>query len=91
MVNRGISNAKFHGINLHHGVQNLANGDCALECMIDGVNTRECFPENFDGTPAFWRKKWFTEAETLAFNFYDGGMSKENWKTGEYFEGVWKL
>ena len=53
IVARGIANAKTHGLNVHHGVQNLATGDCALESIIDGINTRDCFPEVFDETPAF--------------------------------------
>jgi hypothetical protein len=80
IVERGIANAKCHGIKLHPGVQNLASGDCALECMIDGISTRQCFEETFDGTPAFWRNKWFTEAEDLAFAFYDAGMTEDEWR-----------
>ena len=80
IVEKGIANAKFHGINLHPGVENLASGDCAFECMIDGISTRQCFAETFDGTPAFWRHKWCTEAEDLAFKFYDAGMSEVEWR-----------
>ena len=71
IVARGIANAKAHDINVHHGVQNLASGDCALECMIDGISTREWFHEVLDGTPDFWRRKWFTEAENLAYAIYN--------------------
>ena len=80
IVERGIENAKSHGINVHHGVANLASGDCALESMIDGISTRKCFEESYDGTPEFWRNKWFTEVESLAFAFYDAGMSRPEWK-----------
>ena len=80
IVEKGIANAKAHDINVHHGVQNLAGGDCALECMIDGISTRECFHEVLDGTPAFWRRKWFTEAENLAYAFCDAGMTEEDWR-----------
>ena len=80
IVEKGIANAKFHGINLHPGVENLASGDCAFECMIDGISTRQCFAETFDGTPAFWRHKWCTEAEDLALKFYDAGMSEVEWR-----------
>ena len=79
IIEKGIANAKSHGINLHPGVLNLANGDCALECMIDGINTRNCFEETYDGTPNDWRLKWFTEVEDLAFNFFDAGMSRDEW------------
>ena len=40
VLESGISNARSHGINLHPGVMNLANGNCALECMIDGISTK---------------------------------------------------
>ena len=80
IVERGIANAKSHEINVHHGVENLANGDCALECMLDGISTRKCFQEVYDGTPAFWRRKWFTECEDIAMNFYNAGMEEEDWR-----------
>ena len=80
MVEKGISNAKSHGINVHHGVPNLADGDCAIESMIDGISTQSCFEEVYEGTPDFWRKKWFTEAEDLAFQYYDAGLDQNEWK-----------
>ena len=45
MVERAIMNAKFHGINLHHGVPNLSNGDCAIEAIADNISTRAEFSE----------------------------------------------
>ena len=51
IVDRPIANGKIHGINLHPGVENLGNGNCALECVLDSINTRECFQESYDGTP----------------------------------------
>ena len=80
IIEKGIANAKSHGINVHAGVENLASGDCAIECMIDGISTRGCFTEIYDGTPAFWRNKWFTDMEDLAFAFYDAGMSEGEWR-----------
>ena len=41
IVEKAIVNAKAHGINLHAGVQNLANGNCAFESIIDSMNTRD--------------------------------------------------
>jgi hypothetical protein len=43
MVTKAIENAAFHGIDLHHGVKNLANGDCLFESILDSINTRDCF------------------------------------------------
>ena len=51
MVSRAISCAESHGINVHRGVENLANGDCAFETIIDGISTRSCFRDTYDGTP----------------------------------------
>ena len=80
IIERGVANAKSHGINVHPGVENLASGDCAIECMIDGISTRKCFGQIYDGTPAYWRNKWFTEVEDLAFAFYDAGMHELQWR-----------
>ena len=51
MISCAISNAKSHGINVHRGVANLANGNCAFETIIDGISTQTCFGETYDGTP----------------------------------------
>ena len=80
MVRRAISNAMFHGINLHHGVPNLANGNCAFEATIDSINTRSCFEETFDGTPDYWRKIWMEEIEQIAYKNFHGGLTCNQWK-----------
>ena len=51
IVQKAVLNAKFHGINVHRGVENLANGNCAFETILDSINTRDCFGETLDGTP----------------------------------------
>ena len=79
MVDRAICNAKAHGIGVHLGVQNLANGNCAFETILDSINTRDCFIDSFDGTPDFWRTTWMTEVETVAFDDWNGGLSKAQW------------
>ena len=45
IIDRAVSNAKFHGINIHAGVKNLGNGNCVFETIIDTVNTRDSFQE----------------------------------------------
>ena len=45
IITRAISNAKEHGISIHAGVKNLANGNCAFESIIDSINTRVSFLE----------------------------------------------
>jgi hypothetical protein len=82
MVNMAISCAKSHGINVHRGVVNMGNGNCAFETMIDSINTRTCFEETFDGSPGYWRKVWMTEVEKIAFDSFNGGLSRAEWKEG---------
>ena len=45
MVDIAIENAAKHGISLHQGVPNLANGNCMFESIVDNISTRECFEE----------------------------------------------
>ena len=75
MVERAIMNAKFHGINLHHGVPNLSNGDCAIEAIADNISTRPEFTEVYNGESEFNRRKWMEEAEELVLSF--SGMPEE--------------
>ena len=78
MVDTAIANARFHGINLHHGVPNLANGDCAIEAIADNISTRPCFGEVFNGGSEYNRKIWMEEAEDLVYKF--SGMSPNSFK-----------
>ena len=82
MITKAIENAKFHGIHLRQGIKNLAKGDCIFESVIDSVNTRVCFEESFDGTPAELRKIWMSITENVAFEGWNSGMSSEEWKAG---------
>ena len=50
MIGHAISCAESNGINVQCGVENLANGDCAFETIIDGISTRFCFGETDDRT-----------------------------------------
>ena len=85
ILERGIANAKAHGINIHAGVPNLANGNCAFETVLDSISTRACFRETYNGDPDFWRRIWLTEVENVAYANWNGGLSKAewtaNWKT----------
>ena len=55
MIERAIENAKAHGINIHAGVQNLGNGNCVFESIIDSINMRSIYQETIEGTPDYWR------------------------------------
>ena len=76
MLEKAIQNAKFHGINLHPGVRNLANGDCAFETVIDSISTRPCFDEVYQGTPEYWRRVWVSEVEQVGYKDWNGGKDK---------------
>ena len=82
MKDRAMLNARFHGVSMHPGVENLGNGNCAFETVLDSINTRECFPDKFEGPPDYWRRLWMTEVEKVAFNDWRGNMSKAEWKDG---------
>ena len=75
MVDIAISNAKFHGIDLHHGVPNLSNGDCAIEAVSDNISTRQEFHEVYNGDAQFHRRQWMEEAEELVLSY--SGMPEE--------------
>ena len=79
IIERGILNAKAHDINVHVGVRNLANGNCAFESVLDSINTRDCFEDSFTGTPDEWRLSWMTEVENVAFEEWNGGLTREEW------------
>ena len=80
MVSIAIENAASHGIKLHAGVLNLADGNCAFEACIDSLSMRTCFQEIYDGTPDYYRKIWMTEVEEKAYDRWHGGLSTSQWK-----------
>ena len=56
MIDKAVNSAKVHGINIHAGVENLANGNCVFESVIDSINTRASFEEKLDETPDYYRR-----------------------------------
>ena len=77
MVKLAIENAKFHGIGLHLGVRNLANGNCAFESIIERINTRPEFQEFLDRTPDDYRYIWMTVVENVAFENWNQGLNED--------------
>ena len=67
-----IKNAAWHGINLKPGWPNNADGNCIIEAIVDNVNNRNCFNENFSGSPDSLRYLWLTKAERHVYNFTGG-------------------
>ena len=82
MIERAVINANAHGINVHVGVRNLGNGNCAFESMIDSLNTRDCFKDVYEGTPDYWRKIWCSMIENIAFKEWNCGLSQKEWAEG---------
>ena len=80
IIKKAVENAKAHGINVHVGVLNLGNGNCILESIIDSINTRKCFQEAIDGTPDDLRKIWLDEVETIAFEGWNSGLTRDEWE-----------
>ena len=81
MVYTSIENAKFHGINVHHGDPNNASGDCAFEAVADNISFRSCFSEIICSDAISNRKVWLDKTEDLVFNFCGGaGMSESDFR-----------
>ena len=82
IIQKAVENASSHGIRLHAGVENLANGNCAFEAVIDSINTRSSFEETLDHTPDYWRGVWMTEIEKVAYDEWNNGLAKTEWEAG---------
>ena len=81
MVVNAIENAKFHDINLIPGTKNPALGDCIFESVLDNINRRDCFQENLIEDPSYWRHVWMSEIESIAYDSWNQGRTREEWKS----------
>ena len=88
MIETAISLAKYKGLNLQAGKPNNADGDCALEVVLDQLSKRQCFQSIFEEKyaerdPQFYREKWFSEVENVAWGTnWSVGFTEEEWKSG---------
>ena len=82
IIRRAVENAGAHGINVHAGVVNLGNGNCVFESIIDSINTRSSFNETIDGTPDDWRRIWLEEVESIAYEDWNLGLTRDEWTAG---------
>lgn len=82
MIDTAVRSARVHGINIHAGVENLANGNCIFESIIDSINTRASFEEHLDETPDYYRQIWMTEVENVAYEDWNRGMTRSQWSAG---------
>ena len=81
MLRNAIKNAQYHGINVYHGAKIRPDGDCVFGSVIDNLNSRECFDESLKPDPIYWRRIWMTELEHVAYDVWNGSMSREQWKS----------
>ena len=58
---RAISSAKKHGISIILGRENGGHGNCSYEAVIFNINDRNCFSENLQMSPNFYRRIWNTD------------------------------
>ena len=52
-VTIAIRNADWHGIKLHHGGYNNADGNCSFESIVQNIYSRPCFGEPIHFTSIF--------------------------------------
>ena len=48
MLQRAIALAKYYKLGVRAGIHNNADGDCALEVVIDQLLSRKCFQSIFE-------------------------------------------
>ena len=78
IVTIAIKNADWHGIKLHHGGYNNADGNCSFESIVQNINSRPCFGEHISGSADLHRKSWLSETENLVWEFTGGlGLSED--------------
>ena len=58
VISTAIKNAFWHGINLHLGTPNNADGNCIFESVADNISSRSCFGGTIIGTADNQRKMW---------------------------------
>ena len=80
MVQIAIKNAAYHGIEVYGSNRIPSDGDCAFSSVIDNINSRNCFTEKLDKNPLHWRRVWMGELEILAYENWNPGMSRQEWK-----------
>ena len=81
IVRKAIENAELHGIHVYHGSKIPPDGDCIFGSVIDNINSRDCFNERLKTDSVYWRRIWMTELESVAYDVWNGSMSRVQWKS----------
>ena len=80
MMTKAINIAEKHGIKVHAGIPNSADGNCIFESIIDSINRRDCFEETFPESPDYYRRVWLEEIENIGYDKWNFGKSLAEWK-----------
>jgi len=79
MIGIALTNAERHGIKLHAGAPNSADGNCVFESIIDSINQRDSFQETLPESPDFYRKVWLEEVQSNGFDRWNLGKTVTEW------------
>ena len=83
MIRRAIGSAQKHGINLSQGTQNSADGNCAIESVINNINDRRCFGEHLPFSADYYRRIWMTDFKNRTVNDPTWNVySNDQWEMG---------
>jgi len=77
---KAIGIAKKHGISVHADEPNSADGNCVFESVMSSINNSNCFQENFEESPNYYRKMWLDEVEKFAYDNWNLGKTEAEWK-----------
>ena len=78
---RVVASAKRHGINFHQGTPNSADGNCALESVLNNIKDRTCFDDSFPFSVDYYRRIWVNRTvNDPTWNIYSNQQWEEGWK-----------
>ena len=93
MIDRAITNAKYHDINVKTVNRTSGDGNCIFGSVLKNINSRDSFQEVYEGTEDYWRNIWMTEVENKAYRDWNCGYSELEWleewhklKNSRYYE-----
>ena len=83
MVQRAVSSAKKHGLDMKQGTPNAADGDCAFQSAIFNVNDRDCFAQKLPMSVDCYRKIWMIDMKNRTVNDKTWNIyTKQDWESG---------
>ena len=91
------ASAQRHGIKLKSGTSNPGIGDCAFEAIIQNINDRNCFRENFNMSIDYYRRIWATDMANRTVNTPLNTLTPKQWledwkqmqEPGAYERGIY--